>query len=931
MSALAFAAPFALIALVVLPALYWLLRLTPPPPKRMPLPTLPLVKDLLGREREPARTPLWLLLMRLALAAAVILAVAGPRWQPNATALPGGSGPLVLMIDDGWAAAGDWKTRMDRAAAVLAEEPSRAIILLTASDDRPEAQPEPARTALAKVMGLSPKSWRPDRETMLVTAERLLDADPQAGALWLSDGVTTANEQPRLATFLSGYGNRVNILSSLDKSPVAIAGVNASAEGLDIALLRVGGRGGPESGLIRASDDKGRPLGDVTFAFEAGGAEAKARLALPLELLNAVARLEVADARSAGAVALVDGSSRRRRVAIVTGETTDTAQPLVSGRFFATRALQPYSELREPARGTPDPIERALEERPDILVLVDIGTLSGSTAETVGRFVENGGTLIRFAGPGLAAASDDLLPVRLRRGGRILGGALSWDRPQKLGAFPEGSPFYGIPLREEIRVERQVLAEPDSTLTRASWAVLEDGTPLVSAASRGKGQIILFHVTADTSWSNLPLSGIFVDMLRRCLQLASSQAQNAPGDNAATERLPPRLTLDGFGTLSAPPANARPLDPRRTGSATRDNPPGFYGPPEASLAVNAVSPDDGLRGINWQGHAVQGLAGAASVDLRPWFMGLAALLILLDALAVLWISMGGFRRGMRSAAAAALLALGLGALTLPHRAEAQTSPNPAQPLPITTTPEEMRSSLRPRIAYVVTGNGAVDEASRQGLIGLGQILSQRTAISLDEPVAINPEKDELVFFPMIYWPVLPDQPRPPEAAIRAIDTYMKNGGTVVFDTRDAFAQRSGGQPTAETRALRRMLASLDIPALEPVPADHVLTKTFYLLDRMVGRYVAGDTWVEAISGARDTKVPARAGDRVSPLIITSNDLAAAWAVDRLGQPLFPLVPGEPRQREFALRTGVNIVMYVMTGNYKADQVHVPALLERLGQ
>ncbi len=671
MSALAFAAPFALIALVVLPALYWLLRLTPPPPKRMPLPTLPLVKDLLGREREPARTPLWLLLMRLALAAAVILAVAGPRWQPNATALPGGSGPLVLMIDDGWAAASDWKTRMDRAAAVLAEQPSRAIILLTASDDRPEAQPEPARSALAKVMGLAPKSWRPDRETMLITAERLLDADPQAGALWLSDGVTTQSEQARLSTFLSGYGNRVNILSPLDKSPVAIAGVNASAEGLDIALLRVGGRGGTESGLIRASDDKGRPLGDVTFAFEAGGSEAKARLALPLELLNAVARLEVADARSAGAVALVDGSSRRRRVAIVTGETTDTAQPLVSGRFFATRALQPYSELREPARGTPDPIERALEERPDILVLVDIGTLSGSTAETVGRFVENGGTLIRFAGPGLAAASDELLPVRLRRGGRILGGALSWDKPQKLGAFPEGSPFYGIPIREEIRVERQVLAEPDSTLTRASWAVLEDGTPLVSAAARGKGQIILFHVTADTSWSNLPLSGIFVDMLRRCLQLAASQAQSAPGDNASTERLPPRLTLDGFGTLSAPPATARPLDPRRTGSATRENPPGFYGPPEASVAVNAVSANDGLRGIDWQSHAVQGLAGAASLDLRPWFMALAALLILADALAVLWISMGGFRRGLRTATAAALLAAGLAVLAIPHRRGAE--------------------------------------------------------------------------------------------------------------------------------------------------------------------------------------------------------------------------------------------------------------------
>jgi Domain of unknown function (DUF4159) len=184
---------------------------------------------------------------------------------------------------------------------------------------------------------------------------------------------------------------------------------------------------------------------------------------------------------------------------------------------------------------------------------------------------------------------------------------------------------------------------------------------------------------------------------------------------------------------------------------------------------------------------------------------------------------------------------------------------------------------------------------------------------------------------MIYWPVIAGQARPSDKAIRAIDAFMKQGGTIVFDTRDAFVQRPGGQPTAETRTLRAMLAALDIPALEPIPQDHVLTKTFYLLDRFIGRYAAGDTWVEALAGPRDAKTPARAGDRVSPIIITSNDLAAAWAVDRLGSPLFPLVPGEPRQREMAFRTGVNLVMYVFTGNYKADQVHIPALLERLGQ
>ena len=96
------------------------------------------------------------------------------------------------------------------------------------------------------------------------------------------------------------------------------------------------------------------------------------------------------------------------------------------------------------------------------------------------------------------------------------------------------------------------------------------------------------------------------------------------------------------------------------------------------------------------------------------------------------------------------------------------------------------------------------------------------------------------------------------------------------------------------------------------------------MDRFPGRYDQGPLWVE--SGAGDN-----ASDGVSSIIIGSNHYAAAWAVDRAGQPLYAVIPGTDRQREMAFRTGVNIVMYALTGNYKADQVHVPALLERLGQ
>jgi hypothetical protein len=142
----------------------------------------------------------------------------------------------------------------------------------------------------------------------------------------------------------------------------------------------------------------------------------------------------------------------------------------------------------------------------------------------------------------------------------------------------------------------------------------------------------------------------------------------------------------------------------------------------------------------------------------------------------------------------------------------------------------------------------------------------------------------------------------------------------------------GTANSPEAQRLQIMLANLDVPPLEPTPPDHVLTKAFYLLSSFPGRYAGGDLWVEqAAGGDSGATRPVRAGDGVSSIIITSNDLAAAWAIDAAGGPIYPTVPNDSVQREMSFRVGVNLVMYAMTGNYKADQVHIPALLERLGQ
>ena len=155
-----------------------------------------------------------------------------------------------------------------------------------------------------------------------------------------------------------------------------------------------------------------------------------------------------------------------------------------------------------------------------MLILADVGNVA-EALDRLNKWIDNGGVLVRFAGPHLAGADDDLVPVKLRRGGRILGGSLSWDKPQQLAAFSRESPFNGMAVPTDVTVTRQVLAEPDSQLTDRTWATLADGTPLVTAERRGKGLLVLFHVTADTRWSDLPLSGAFVDMLRRIVSLAS--------------------------------------------------------------------------------------------------------------------------------------------------------------------------------------------------------------------------------------------------------------------------------------------------------------------------------------------------------------------------------------------------------------------------
>jgi len=171
--------------------------------------------------------------------------------------------------------------------------------------------------------------------------------------------------------------------------------------------------------------------------------------------------------------------------------------------------------------------------------MADVGTLPDRETDRLRKFMSKGGTVVRFAGPRLAATKDTLTPVRLREGERNLGGSLTWEEPQKLARFSLNSPFAGMDLPTDIEVTRQVLAEPDFDLLEKTWAELADGTPLVTAERIGDGWLVLFHVTADATWSNLPISGAFVDMLVKLVAFSSVPASAVQNGNAGEAQVLP--------------------------------------------------------------------------------------------------------------------------------------------------------------------------------------------------------------------------------------------------------------------------------------------------------------------------------------------------------------------------------------------------------
>jgi len=915
LGAITFAFPWVLMALAVLPLVWLLLRVTPPAARRLSFPAIRLLLGLTSPEKSSARTPWWLMLLRLSCICLIIIALADPVMNLRQGMR---QSPLVLVLDDGWAAAPGWSTRKTAATRILegAMRDNRAVLLATTAPDSSSAQSAlsfaPATDALNLVRGLDSKPWSTDRADVL---RRLTEAavSPPAEAIWVTDGVASEADKD-LASLLQKLGRLTVLTDAVGNGRYLLGPVERTPDGgdnvIDVTVRRPALPSLPAaSAAVLAVDGSGRTVARAEAAFDPNQAVSTARFAVPTDLGNRMARLVIEDEGGAGGVLLLDDRWTRRPVGVVSDNPDGIITPLLEDGFYVTQALSPFAEVRS---GT---LAQLLERDLALIILASGRRISEPEVTLLEPWLESGGVLVRFSGPTLDGNVDPLLPVRLRGGGRTFGGTMSWTEPVGLAPFPDDSPFAGLSAPYDVMVSTQVLAEPSSGLSARTWARLDDGTPLVTADARGSGWVILFHVTATPDWSSLPLSGVLVDMLRRVLDL--SRGVDEPSSTLPPS-LPAQQVLNGDGQLITPPPTVLAFDRDEISDPTigPTHPPGFYGTGTTKIAVNLgpnVGPIEAQRA--WpSGVAVSGFdAVTEERSLKPWLLYAALVLFIAD------FAISLFLRGhvswpvpLRREATAAVIGLFALALAAPV---ALAADDPVPPLTLDAV-------LETRLAYVKTGQDSLDRVSEQGLTTLTQVLAARTSAEMAPPTALDPETDDLFPYPIVYWRMSADQTPPSEQAAGRINDYLGRGGMILFDAPSQVGANEGADGQQIGQALNGVLSRLNVPQLVQISEEHVLRRSFYLLPDLPGRYTGAPVYIERNSASNDG---------VSSIIIGSHDWAAAWARDSRGLPLYPAVPGGERQREWSYRFGVNLVMYALTGNYKADQVHLPAIMQRLTQ
>lgn len=886
--------PLLLLALLVLPLAYWVTRMTPPPAKQYIFPPLKILQSIQVRRSTTARASVWLFILRSAALGLIILGLAHPVWSPKMIEDGWSRHDVTLIIDNGWAAYPNRslirETILRLGKNSFAHGHAVTLVATARQDDGSFTGPMVSHDLSllrAHLQRVRPRPWLTERARAL--------KDVALGghtSLWLSDGVAT-DEDASFRTQLQAASQRFT-LTLPDRDIFALETVDKGSHPARFMISRLGTAPTELDVVTETASHLTLQRDHITLAAGQKSREWQSNLPAPLQRKMARVSLRLSDGHPAGpaSIFLLNDSRQRHPVGLLLapGQGDDVNTP----SFYLRHALSQISDMRQGR------LDNLLTQKLSVIIWPSQTALRAEDQRRLKDFVMQGGWLIRFVSSADAATGENqggspdnmLLPVRLVGNLRDLDSVMSWEKPQTLAAFSPASPFKGLVPPGDLVIRKTVIAQPDPELPGRIWARLTDGTPLVTARNLGRGEIVLFHADSGPEWSNLPLTGLFPDMLDRIVRRSTGVVAES-----AADKWPPLQLLGDDGDLRKPMDNVQPL----TASALTamrpgpTHPPGLYGVKDAAHAYNLGPFVTPLQRETMTGRVMS--AG----QLTPTHDAGAALVLI----GVLCLLADIILRARHLGLMIFGVVISLGFSMLPAVTAAHA----------TSVAEAARAT---RLAYILTGQETLDTVSRQGMKGISDYASDRTSAKLAAPDGVRPGEDDLAPYPLLYWPI-DAQTRFEAKRNASLEDFIAHGGMLLIDTVDA--GEDDDDASEAQRHLAEVTRGIHLPALAKLDERHILAHCFYILRSFPGRYAGKAVWVARNADPNN--------DSVSPVIIGQADWARAWAVDDRGNHPYAVIPGRDRQRTLAERFGVNIIIYALTGNYKQDQMKVPALLKRL--
>lgn len=939
--------PWFLLSFLGLPILWRFLRHNPPKPKKEKFTYFYLLKFIKKNDKLVEKPFIPLLLLRLFLVSLIIFSFSHPLQKPKALVLKSDN-DLLFLIDNSWCEQAHWKEKIEEAYAFFNNLPKdKKIYFIPTIEDKKIIEknlkePDSIKSVKNKISSLEVQPLTVNRlEIFQKIAQNFKDHQGSIDIIYFTDGLKYQNDKKAFEILKKLNPKKFIIQQFSGKELYALTNLTQENQSFKVTIKRYlkNLNSLKDTNLsLSALDLQGRVIAKTTAQFIRKEKETHAIFSIPLEIRNKVVAIKIDNQMNAGSIFLLGSQYKRNHIVLFSLPLHEIPNPLLSPFYYLAKALEENNDLTYLKNASfSENISDILLQNPDIIFLDDRILADNENSRKLKNFVENGGTLVRFAGPKLAKSpeKDILLPIKLRNRTRVLDSNFRMGNALSIERFSSKSPFKEMEIPKDLKIYRQILPQISSEMQERIWIFLDDGTPFLSAKKEKNGWFFFVHTSLNEKWSNLALNNFFIPFLKQLTNLTVSQSslpsfKKGTSQNTKKEKISlyPWRIINKYGDLTSAndtlPISDIDFDKK---DPSFHHEAGLYKYKNDLYPFNLFKEKQNLESIiipEYFNAEIITNEGKSAKDFLPFLAFLVMIFFLIDYFYNLKKEF--FLRGKITPLFSKFIFLFLSFYIY----------NQASPMILDAKALDMveerniEAARKTHLAYIITGDEELDETSKLGLESLTEFIIQKTTISPGKVHGLDLEKDDLSFYPLIYWPINAHQKILSKEVIEKINFYMQYGGTILFDTGDQFEKSnflSQDKTTNASQNLQKILSQLNVPPLGKVTKDNVLSRSFYLMPNFPGLYSASPLWCVSDKDP-EQKEFLEQRDEVSPLLITANNLAAAWAKLQNGEYKYPLIEDQPRQRLWAFRGGINLILYVLTGSYKSDQYHVKSLLDR---